>query len=94
MKTRNIENKLALVGAIIVLIGVSMAAGSAFGADFANVVNTDVAEQNAADETIIGARKANTEAAAEAAKALEAENALDLDIQLADLTSTLIADAE
>jgi hypothetical protein len=94
MKTRNIENKLALVAALIVLLGVAMAAGSAFGAETADVEDTDRKEQNGAVETIIDARKANTEAAADAAKALDAENVLDLDIQLAALSSRLIVDAK
>ena len=36
MKTRNIENRLAYVAALIVLIGVTWAAGSAFAAEPAN----------------------------------------------------------
>jgi hypothetical protein len=94
MKIRNIENKLALVAALIVLIGVSMAAGSAFAAESTSARSKDLVEQNAAVETVTGARDANIEAAADAAKALKAENALDLDIQLAVLTSTLIADGK
>ena len=94
MKTRNIENKLALAGALIVLIGVLTAAGSAFAGESAKVKIKGLAEQNGAVETIIGARKANIEAAADAARALKAENAIDLDIQLAVLSSTLIAGAK
>jgi hypothetical protein len=94
MKIRNIENKLALVAALIVLIGVSMAAGSAFAAESTSARSKNLVEQNAAVETVTGARDANIEAAADAAKALKAENALDLDIQLAVLTSTLIADGK
>ena len=73
MKIRNIENKLALVAALIVLIGVSMAAGSAFAAESTNASSKGLVEQNAAVETIIAARDANIEAAADAAKALKAE---------------------
>jgi hypothetical protein len=66
MKARNIENGLALVGAVVVLIGVSFAADNA-------------------------AEKANAETAAAAAASLALENWIELDIQLEDRTSTLIA---
>lgn len=89
MKTRNIENRLALIGALIVLLGVSWAAGSAFAAETENATSAAVVERLLTDETIIGARKAIMEAAAEAAEALKAENEIDLDIQHADLTSLI-----
>ena len=89
MKTRNIENRLALIGALIVLLGVSWAAGSAFAADTQNTATAAVAERLLTDETIAGARKAIMEAAEEAAEALKAENVMDLDIQHADLTSLI-----
>ena len=91
MNTRNIENKLAMLAALIVLIGVSWAAGSALAAEPANQIAVEMTERAATDETIIGARKAVAEAAAEAAEALKVENAFDLDNQLSDITSTLIA---
>lgn len=37
MKTKNFENTLALLAAIVVLVGVSAAAGSAFAGDFGTV---------------------------------------------------------
>ena len=89
MKTRNIENRLALIGALIVLLGVSWAAGSAFAAEADDVATPAIAERPLSDETIIGAREAIMEAAAEAAEALKAENAIDLDIQHADLSSLI-----
>jgi len=89
MKTRNIENRLALIGALIVLLGVSWAAGSAFAAETETAASATVAERLLNDETIIGARKAIMEAAAEAAESLKAENETDLDIQHADLTSLI-----
>ena len=91
MKTRNIENKLAYAGVLIVLIGVLFAATSAFATEPANVATTAEAERGDTDETIVGARKAIIEAAVEAAESLKAENTIELDIQLTDLTSTLIA---
>lgn len=91
MNTRNIENKLALLAALIVLIGVSAAAGSALAAEPANKAAAVVTERGDTDETIVDARKAMAEAAAEAAEALKAENTFDLDNQLSGITSTLIA---
>ena len=88
MNTRNIENKLALLAALIVLIGVSAAAGSALAAEPANKAAAVVTERGDTDETIVDARKAMAEAAAEA---LNAENTFDLDNQLSGITSTLIA---
>ncbi|MDH3616664.1 MAG: hypothetical protein OEQ90_09355, partial [Gammaproteobacteria bacterium] len=67
------------------------AAGSALAAEPANEIAVEMTERAATDETIIGARKAVAEAAAEAAEALKVENAFDLDNQLSDITSTLIA---
>jgi len=89
MKTRNIENRLAYVAALIVLIGVTWAAGSAFAAEPANFAAA--AESDAMNDTIVIARQAMTESAAKAAEALKAENKFDLDNQLNDLTSTLMA---
>jgi len=96
MKTRNIENKLALIGALVVLVGVSAAATSALAAEPTDGRTTTIAAKrdNAASVTISGARQANAETAAEAAKALKAETTLELDIQLGDLTSSLIASAK
>lgn len=91
MKARNIENGLALIGAIVVLIGVSFAADNALAEENATVTSTVVALDDAADETLNSAEKANVETAAAAAASLARENWIDLDIQLEDRTSTLIA---
>lgn len=93
MKNRNFENKLAWIGALVVLVGVSSAATTAFAAEPSDSVTTTLAAKrtDAVAETIIGARKANAEAAAEAAAALRTKTTLELDIQLGDLSSTLIA---
>lgn len=92
MKSRNIENRLAYVAALIVLIGVTWAASSAFGAEPTDFATAAAVESDSMDETIIGARQAMTEAATKAADSLRAENKFDLDNQLNDLTSTLMAD--
>lgn len=91
MKTRNIENGLALVGAIVVLVGVSFAADNALAEEHSNVISTAVAIHDTADDTLESAAEANAETAATAATSLALENWFVLDIQLDDRTSTLMA---
>jgi len=91
MKARNIENGLALVGAVVVLIGVSFAADNALAEENADVTTTTVAIDIATDNTLNSAAKANAETAARAVESLALENWIELDIQLEDRTSTLIA---
>ena len=91
MKARNVENGLALAGAIVVLIGVSFAADNAFAEENANVTSTAVAIHNAGDTTLSIAEKANAETAAIAVASLELENSIEFDIQFRDRTSTLVA---
>jgi hypothetical protein len=92
MKARNIENNLALVGALVVLVGVLFAAEDALGFETADVTPTFIAIRDVADSTRSDAAKANADAAALAAKSLARENWIDLDIKLDDRTSTLVAD--
>lgn len=95
MKNSNLENRLAYIGALVVLVGVSAAAASAFAGEPAKTDNAIVAEhggaREAADVTVIGGREAAAESASEAAKALEAEIVFRLENQLSDISSTLIA---
>ena len=91
MNAKNIEERLALLGVLLVLIGVSSAAEEALAAETAEVTTTAVAIHEAADDTLEIAEQANAEAAAKAAAALAKENGLDLDIRLSDHTSVLIA---
>lgn len=91
MKAKNIENNLALIGALIVLIGVSFAAEDALGFETADDTTTAIAIHDVADSTTRGAAKASRDAAAQAARALAMENWVNLDIKLEDRTSTLIA---
>lgn len=91
MKTRNIENGLALLGATIVIIGVSFAAESALAKESAHVTATAEANQDVANNTLQGAKQANHEAASQAAKSLASENWMDLDIRFDDRTSMLVA---
>ena len=91
MKARNVENNLALVGALIVLVGVSFAAEDAFGFEAADVTTNAI--QDTADSIVSGAAaQANADAAAQAAKSLAMQNWISLDMKLEDRTSTLIAD--
>jgi len=91
MTNRNFENKLATIGALLVLIGVFFAATSAFAEEPANGASPVVVEDSASKVTISGARKAIAESAAAADKALKAETTFDLENQHSDITSTLIA---
>lgn len=91
MKTRNIENGLAVLGAMIVMIGVSFAAESALAKESAHVTATAEAIKDVAHNTLQGAKQANHEAASQAAKSLASENWIDLDIRFDDRTSMLIA---
>lgn len=91
MKATNIEERLALVGVLLVLLGVSSAAQDALAVETADLTTTAVAIHSAADNTRAIAAEANAESAATAAKALAAKNWLDLDIRLDDHTSTLNA---
>lgn len=91
MKTRNLENRLAYAGALVVLLGVLAAASSAFGADSGNTGRSEVVDRTAAAEAINGARKAMRESADAAAKAIRVETTFALENQLSDISSTLIA---
>ena len=93
MKHSNIEDRLAAIGALVVLFGVSMAAEDALGDD-AGISSTAIAIHEAASGTLEAARAANAEAAEQAAESVALENWIDLDIRLGDHTSTLIAGGE
>lgn len=89
MNTRNVENRLALVGAMLVLIGVTFAASSALASDISDVSSTAVAIHTAADRSLEQAHKANHAAVAATAIVLDVE--LDLDIRLSVRNSILLA---
>ena len=91
MKGTNLEERLAVLGALLVLIGVSFAAEDALAVDNADVTTTTVDILCAADNTIEIAEQANEEAAAKAIEALAKENGQDLDIRLDDHRTGLIA---
>ncbi|MGB5490287.1 MAG: hypothetical protein WBM76_05605 [Woeseiaceae bacterium] len=91
MKTRKVENGLAYVGALVVLMGVLAAASSAFAAEPAVTDSATATQRDAAAEAVIGAKEAMRESADVAAKAIKVETSFDLENQLSDIRSTLIA---
>ena len=91
MKTRNFENKLATLGALFVLIAVCAAATSAFAEEAASDTTGMELVCGAADETIVDAQRANAESAAEAVRSLQADTRFDLENQLSDITSMMVA---
>ena len=93
MKLKNLENHLALLGAVIVLVGVSFAAEDALAKETQDVTNMAVAEDAAASALKI-AEKASEDSAARAAESIALDVLLDLDIKHADTRSTLIAGKE
>jgi len=93
MKQGNFENGLAALGALIVLLGVSAAAGTAFAADGDELMTTAVAIHKTRAVALAAASKANAETAEIAARSLALANLVDLDIALADRTSSLVSDA-
>ena len=93
MANRTIVNTLASLAALIVLIGVAGAASTVFAAEPAAAPTATVLPEGR-ETTIAEARIAITETAASAAASLKAETAFDLDNQLTDITSTLIAAAD
>jgi len=93
MKVKNIESGLAWIGALVILIGVSFAAGNAFGSEPVADEDRATSINEAAAVAVAGARSANTQSAVEAAAAIARNAALGLEIELTDYTSTLVADA-
>ena len=94
MKVKNVESGLAWIGALVILIGVSFAAGNAFGSEPAPNYDAVTSTNEVAAVAVSGARDANARSAAEAAAAIAHSNALGLEIELVDQTSTLIANAQ
>lgn len=94
-----IENGLALAGALIVLLGVTFAAGGALADDEPQLVAmaTIVAQADemptVSQASAARARKAQRSAARAASRAIIADQRLDLDIRLAGRNSTNIAGA-
>lgn len=86
MNTINLEKALALTGALVVLIGVSAAASTAFADETTTVENQAVVAESAQTIQTIN-ESANREAAKsieEAILTVRLDNELDLDIRLLD----------
>ncbi|MBT8092387.1 MAG: hypothetical protein KJN77_05065, partial [Gammaproteobacteria bacterium] len=92
MKHKDIENRLALLGAVVVLVGVSFAATSALATETLTTQNT-VSVAEIARVTLEGGRRANKRSADAAAQAIALENCTGLDIAFANRTSVSVADA-
>lgn len=91
MSNRNIINALAMVGAILVLVGVTFAATSALADGHGDVVSRAVAIHGAAETSADTAARAHAEAAERAAERIALANELDLDIRLLDRRSDQVA---
>lgn len=91
MKSRKIENGLALIGAVLVLVGVTAAATSAL----ANTGGPDLKKATVAElagsAPLAKAATANREAAEHAAKSIARDSKLDLEIRLLDRSYTIAA---
>ena len=90
MGNRNIVNGLALIGASLVIIGVTFAANSALAGETRVARAPESATNVEAEIKKTDAGKANREAANEAVDGLAEDNRLDLEIRLADHTNKLV----
>lgn len=88
MSNKNIENGLALIGAMLVLVGVTFAVNSALADETDRGRAPTTTAQSA---PLSKADRANREAADSAADRIALDNKLDLEIRLYDRTSTIVA---
>ncbi len=91
MKTWITEERLALLAALVALVGVSSAAGDAFAQQSQSIASTAVAIHAIPVATLEIAAEANAESAARAARSLARENWVELEIRLEDRRSALVA---
>ena len=91
MGNRNIVNGLALIGAILVLVGVTIAANTALAEEATGVRALTSTSDSLLDKGRANEEKANREAADAALDRLALDNKLDLEIRLTDRTSTVVA---
>jgi len=91
MGNRNIVNGLALIGAVLVLVGVTIAANTALAEEAESGRSPNVASKSLGAAGKAHAEKANREAAQDAANAIALDNKVDLEIRLADHTSNVVA---
>ncbi|MDX1498628.1 MAG: hypothetical protein R3176_01945 [Woeseiaceae bacterium] len=94
MNSKNVINGLAVLGAIVVMVGVMFAATSALADEPAGAGAPYEAAggSTAAERSRDAASQAHEAAAAEAAARIAASNRFDLDIRFFDHRSVTIAD--
>ncbi len=90
MRADKIVNVLGTAGALIVLIGVAVAATEALGAEVDPSADASIAVE-ISESALSAAARANMEAAADSATAVELGNKLDLDIELIDRKSFVLS---
>ncbi len=90
MGNRNIVNGLAVIGAILVLVGVTIAANNALAEEATGVRALASTSDSLLDNGRANEAKANREAAEAAADRIALDTKLDLEIRLADHTSTVV----
>ena len=93
MGNRNIVNGLAIVGAILVLVGVTIAANTALAGEAESGRAPATTAKTLVETKRDIAEKANRDAADDAAESIALDNALDLEIRLTDRTSTIASRA-
>lgn len=93
MKARNLENGLAVLGALVVILGVSAAAGTALAADAELVTTTAVAVHDAGAVARETAAEAQNETARRAIEVLELSNTIELEMSIDGRTSVVVPDA-
>ena len=91
MKTWITEERLALLAAVVVLLGVSAAAGDAFAQESPTITANAVAIDTIPDAALEIAAAANAESAQRAAQSLAHQNWVDLEIRLEGHSSMLVA---
>ncbi len=91
MNSRNIVNGLAVLGALLVILGVTSAASSAFAASPVTQLNVVSGHDNAASSSLDLARWANTEAADAAVMRMANELQFELEFRLSAHNSMAVA---
>ena len=81
MDKRNVENGLAIAGALLVLVGVTFAASSALAEEASTVETTAVAIHTAGADSRLAAAETHDAAARDAVRSIALDNELDLDIR-------------
>jgi len=91
MGNRNIVNGLAIIGAILVLIGVTIAANTALADEAKGVRALASTSDSLQDKDMASEDTADREAADAASDRIALDNKLDLEIRLSDRTSIIVA---